>query len=74
MFVVDQGSVDARAWLMVDGEVTPVGVPPEQVVLLFIYDQFLKRERQFQWIVLIETTGGQKWSANSLQCFCAPEP
>lgn len=44
MFVVNQGSVDSRARLMVDGEVAPVGVPAKQVVLLFIYDQFLKRK------------------------------
>lgn len=29
---------------MVNGEVTPVRVPSEQVVLLFIYDQFLREE------------------------------
>lgn len=44
VFVVDQGSMDTWAWLMVDGEVAPVGVPAKQVVLLFIYDQFLQGE------------------------------
>lgn len=45
MPVVDEGCVHARARLMVDGEVTDVWVPPKQIILLFIYDQFLQRER-----------------------------
>lgn len=44
VLVVNQGSVDTRARLMVDGEVTPVGISPKQVELLLVYDQFLKGE------------------------------
>lgn len=58
---------------MVDGEVTPVGVPPKQVVLLFIYDQFLQGEDSFSesWWSLKQQV---KRSANSLRRVCAPEP
>lgn len=41
MFVVDQGGVGAGTGLVVDGEVTHVWVPPEQVVFLLVNDQFL---------------------------------
>lgn len=44
MPVVDEGRMHARARLMVDGEVTDVWVPPEQIILLLINDQFLQRE------------------------------
>lgn len=44
MPVVDEGRMHARTRLMVDGEVTDVWVPPEQIILLFINDQFLQRE------------------------------
>lgn len=44
VFVVNQGSMDTWTWLMVDGEITPIWVPSKQVVLLFIYDQFLQGE------------------------------
>jgi len=42
VFVVDEHCMASRARLVVYGEVTPVGVPPKHVVLLLIYDQFLK--------------------------------
>lgn len=45
MPVVDECRMHARARLMVDGEVTDVWVPPEQIILLFINDQFLQRDR-----------------------------
>lgn len=42
VFVVDEHCVASRTRLVVDGEVTPVRVPPKHVVLLLVYDQFLK--------------------------------
>lgn len=47
VFVVNQSRMDPGARLVVDGEVTEVGIPPEQVVFLFIYDQFLQRGKSW---------------------------
>lgn len=46
MFVVDQGGVDPRARLMVDGEVAPVRIAAKQVEFLFVDDQFLGERRK----------------------------
>lgn len=43
VFVVHQSSMHAWAWLVVNGEVTHVRVPPEQVELLLINYEFLQK-------------------------------
>lgn len=55
--------MDTWTWLMIDGEITPIWVPSKQVVLLFIYDQFLQGETSFNIIV----KKPEKGSVNSLQ-------
>lgn len=44
MFVVDQGSVDPGAGLVVDGEVTQVRVSPKEIVFLLVDYQFLRQD------------------------------
>lgn len=68
VFVVDQGSMDTWARLVVDGEVTPVRVPPEQVVLLFVYDQFL--QGQSFSVTVIATSWRKKACKRSAASLC----
>lgn len=56
MLVVDEGRMHARARLMVDGEVTDVWVPPKQIILLFVNDQFLQREHFSRPFAVDKTT------------------
>lgn len=42
MFVVDQGSMDPRARLVVNGEIAQIRISPKEIVFLLINDEFLR--------------------------------